>query len=525
MANYQSVKNFWAHGTGDQHHPENVGPRAGRCPSAQLWPMPCRCEFDSITAKMNTMTGAFVIMAPMNLLGNWAKEWHKFVALDDLPSKYRPILASGHSQALKNYAPTLRDCLKKHAICPENTESALGEWKYSLEEKAKKTPISFYIPWHEDWAVLPRSMHRLVILTTSHSFGSHVKNQFLIPFEHSFCPPTEKKPRLFKTKAYWGAYSTIIIDEAHREKGIQSTQIRVLQDLSRSPSRPFIWALSGTFVQTGPQDVAGYCAALRGEELNHTAGVDSWSKDKELEPMTSASFMEADKKFKNYMSAARVTTTAQMKPQQMESYRQTVQKLHTFLRRTMIARHERCLWPDTVTAKRLGIEQKKCQDVPAVMLIEKEGENKLSTEMEQKVLQVERKLKQEIEVNLAMRKSKLQALRCSKHGQLARLCGTLPFLALYNNLALVQRDMKDIQKNKSDSQLPSSVVLKHADACWKLGQLSQLIRTRLGPSKYHPGRRKMVVVSRWPVLAHTIHHVSSTLQSLISDNIRSLTYH
>ncbi|OKL57181.1 hypothetical protein UA08_07548 [Talaromyces atroroseus] len=60
----------------------------------------------------------------------------------------------------------------------------------------------------------------------------------------------------------------------------------------------------------------------------------------------------------------------------------------------------------------------------------------------------------------------------------------------------------------------SAVVVQHHAYCWKLKWLSQCINTRLGPSRYPAGRRKMVIVAKFPCVTLAIHEEVASMMPL-----------
>jgi hypothetical protein len=442
----------------------------------------------------------------------------KFLDIDALPSESQPRLVHGHGALRSSYSlrdggkdlsldvPPLSRIVKEYE--PTNVEEINAAW---VQTKIASVDGTESPPWP---TVKPTTrLRNLIILTTSRSYQGHVTEAFTRRYSEF---STRRKRTPLQRSAYMGEIGSVIIDECHKEKGIQSHQIHRLLELAQQrPIRPFIWALSGTFVQTGPQDVAGYCAALRGESVsNFQSAMDqTWEKNPKLRSFNSTVFVNLSKSFKSYMDA--VGSGKPISNERLEEYRRTIDILGNFIRTVMISRHEECMWPDHETAKILGIRQQPCKKMPPIQIEDVWGSNPLTDEVKNLVERVEQNLQREIASlsSPAGGKSKADALRFSAHGQKARLCGTLPFIALYNDLALTQEAMNAVikateAKQETPLRLVSDLVHEHASLCWKLGWLSKLIGSCLGPSPYHPGGNcKLVIVAKFPGVTRAVHEV------------------
>ena len=218
---------------------------SGPCPSAKHWPIQCRCEVGSCTAKLPFRLGPTLIVAPAPLLSNWTEEFDNLFDGNPMGPCPAMILLIGHTSAPSAQRPGYGRNMTKL-----RTEKAVTE----------KGDKDIYIG-HSDQT-------QYIILTTSGSVEGQILN-VVGHFEEvqvKYIPPRSRKVcirtsmQLIPNTRHI-SWAMVVIDELHLIKNEKSHFHRTI--LRRLRGQPMLWAMSGTPFEKGPADLGTYIKFLR----------------------------------------------------------------------------------------------------------------------------------------------------------------------------------------------------------------------------------------------------------------------
>ncbi|MCJ1348829.1 hypothetical protein MMC31_007062 [Peltigera leucophlebia] len=77
--------------------PNNPQPPDAQCPSQKRWPFQCCCVERGLSRNFRISAGPAMALVPSKLFGNWAKEWNRFIDVNDTLLNFKLLI--GHSQA------------------------------------------------------------------------------------------------------------------------------------------------------------------------------------------------------------------------------------------------------------------------------------------------------------------------------------------------------------------------------------------------------------------------------------------
>ena len=173
-------------------------------------------------------------LVPLKLLGNWAKEWNRFIDVNDTLLNFKLLI--GYSQA-------------------KNDDALTGHVGDGLAIAPNSTPA--------------QAASRFLVFTTSGSYKLNVAKTLKCTFHSSYMPLGRKRTvqRLeSKQKDVWGQ---VYQDEYHEEKGVGIVGIDVCRNARTKNNGCQIWFVLGTPWAKSPRDLQGVLEVMSGPSWEH----------------------------------------------------------------------------------------------------------------------------------------------------------------------------------------------------------------------------------------------------------------
>ncbi|MCJ1346288.1 hypothetical protein MMC31_004503 [Peltigera leucophlebia] len=138
--------------------PNNLQSPDAQCPSQKRWPIQCCYVERGSSRNFRVSAGPAMALVPSKLLGNWAKEWDRFIDVNDTLLNFKLLI--GHSQA-------------------KSDETLTGHVQAGLAIDPNSTPA--------------QAASRFLVLTTPGSYKSNVAKALERTFHSSYVPLGRKR--------------------------------------------------------------------------------------------------------------------------------------------------------------------------------------------------------------------------------------------------------------------------------------------------------------------------------------------
>lgn len=168
-------------------------------------------------------------LVPSRLLGNWAREWDRFVDANDTLLNLRLLV--GHGQAKRE-------------------ERLTSHVRAGLATPLNSTPAS--------------SASRSLVITTPGSYKSNVAKALESISYSTYVPAGRVRPiqkRESEKRDQWGQ---IYRDEYHEEKGVGTMGMDICRSARTKNNSCKVWFVSGTPWAKSPRDLQGVLEVLSG---------------------------------------------------------------------------------------------------------------------------------------------------------------------------------------------------------------------------------------------------------------------
>ena len=173
-------------------------------------------------------------LVPSKLLGNWAKEWNRFIDVNDTLLNFKLLI--GHSQA-------------------KNDDALTGHVGDGLATAPNSTPA--------------QAASRFLVLTTPGSYKSNVAKALKRTFHSSYVPLGRKRAVQRLESEQRDVWGQVYRDEYHEEKGVGTVGMDVCRNARTKNNGCQVWFVSGTPWAKSPRDLQGVLEVLSGPSWEH----------------------------------------------------------------------------------------------------------------------------------------------------------------------------------------------------------------------------------------------------------------
>ena len=409
------------------------------------YPFCCPCVPNSSSSKLRPKPGPHLILAPLILLPTWKDQWAQNID-DQHRTKMKLLVQHGNIIHRENYA----------------TEDDISRIR------------SGYI---EDRVVPQIGSESYVVLTTSQSFGVHVKKLF-----------SRNKDNWVEDSVVWGH---IIKDECHTEKNPENNApLHIRTIMKKASAKPYLWPVSGTPTTNSPKDLLAYMALLEREW---------WKDDVNFKKFLTTEIVDMASQMDKYVKAA---------DSSIDDMKLVIEWYNALLKQFMIRRTGDSRWFNDDLVK-LPPHIHEDVDVPVVPEYEKIVEQ-CKTDIVEAANEAYTKAKRAWEKGGQRTPEPKPKPPAENLTHRARMVTDIPGLAILAKRYDMALTFEEIAKNGWLTNEEESPYAKNLDMLFKSsGKLQYLEKLVRGRGTGKDGRKhRMLVVSFTPVIAFIVNIVS-----------------